>query len=223
MSIVLAFDCAVTGLGVAVLRREVCLARASAPGRDQAARLFPVIEEVLAEAGVARRDIDLVAATIGPGSFTGVRIGLSAARGLALALAVPRAGLATTSVLLRQARGERAVAVIDSRLGDWFCALSGADERLFLATTEGLAARLKGQRIVLVGAEADALGDALRGQGIEVAGQPELPDAATLGRLALAGGIEAWRVRNAREGMPRPLYLRGVSVTSPDGTRCTVE
>ncbi len=223
MSVVLAFDCAVTGLSVAVVRDGICLAHGSAPGRDQAARLFPVIEGVLAEAGVARRDIDLVAVTIGPGSFTGVRIGLSAARGLALALAVPLAGFVTTSVLLRQARGGLAVAAIDSRLGDWFCAISGVDEKPFLAATEGLAARLKGQRIVLVGPDAEALGEALRRQGIEVTGQTELPDAATMGRLALAEGVGTWRARNAAEGMPRPLYLRGVSVTSPDGTRRTVE
>ena len=48
-------------------------------------------------------------------------------------------------------------------------------------------------------------------------------DAAVLGRLALADGIEAWRARNAAEGLPRPLYLRGVNVTAPDGSRRTVD
>jgi tRNA threonylcarbamoyladenosine biosynthesis protein TsaB len=44
-----------------------------------------------------------------------------------------------------------------------------------------------------------------------------------LARLAMADGIDAWRARNKAEGLPRPLYLRGVNVTSPDGTRRTVE
>ena len=39
----------------------------------------------------------------------------------------------------------------------------------------------------------------------------------------MTGGIEGWRARNRAEGLPRPLYLRGVNVTSPDGTRRTVE
>lgn len=226
MNLALAFDCAVTGLSVALVRDEACLAQATAPGRDQAARLFPTIESVLAEAGVERGAIELVAVTVGPGSFTGVRVGLSAARGLALALAVPLAGLVTTSVLLRQARndtGRLAVSAIDSRLGDWFCAISGADEAPFLASAEALAARLKGQPTLLVGPDAEALGNALRSHGLDVAAQRELPDAAAIARLALAAGVEAWRHRNAAEGMPRPLYLRGVSVTSPDGARRTVE
>jgi len=44
-----------------------------------------------------------------------------------------------------------------------------------------------------------------------------------MARLASADGVEAWRTRNKTEGLPRPLYLRGVNVTSPDGTRRTVE
>ena len=53
--------------------------------------------------------------------------------------------------------------------------------------------------------------------------QQVLPDPVVLARLAMADGIEVWRARNRAEGLPRPLYLRGVNVTSPDGTRRTVE
>jgi tRNA threonylcarbamoyladenosine biosynthesis protein TsaB len=44
-----------------------------------------------------------------------------------------------------------------------------------------------------------------------------------MARLALADGIETWRTRNRADGLPRPVYARGVNVTSPDGTRRTVE
>jgi tRNA threonylcarbamoyladenosine biosynthesis protein TsaB len=50
-----------------------------------------------------------------------------------------------------------------------------------------------------------------------------LPDPAALAKLALMRGIEGWRVRNRAEGLPRPLYLRGVNITTPDGTRRTVD
>ena len=50
-----------------------------------------------------------------------------------------------------------------------------------------------------------------------------LPDPVTLARLATDAGAEAWRMRNKREGLPRPLYLRGVSITLPDGARRTVD
>jgi len=191
------------------------------PGRDQAARLLPAIDALLKEAGVGRREIGLIAATIGPGSFTGVRVGLATARGLALALDVPLAGLATTSVLLAQAPADPsrlAVAAIDSRLGDWFCAIAG-DEPPFLAAADGLAARLSGRAVTLVGPDAQALAVHLRTRGLDVAARQELPDAVCLARLALARGAAHWKA----QGMPRPLYLRGVNVTSPDGARRTVE
>jgi tRNA threonylcarbamoyladenosine biosynthesis protein TsaB len=53
--------------------------------------------------------------------------------------------------------------------------------------------------------------------------QVALPDAGTIARLALHDGIERWRERNRAEGLPRPLYLRGVNITLPDGARRTVE
>ena len=126
MSLVLSFDCAVSGLGIAIVGDGTRLASIAEDGRDQAARLLPAIAAALGEAGVGRRDLSLIAVTIGPGSFTGVRVGLAAARGLAVGLGVPLAGLATTRVLLAQAtpRGRTVVAAIDSRLGDWFCAIA---------------------------------------------------------------------------------------------------
>ena len=225
MSLTLAFDCAVMGMSVAVVREGVCLAEASEPGRDQAARLVPAIASVLQAAGVERRDIALLAVTVGPGSFTGVRIGLAAARGLAVALDVPLAGIPTTSALLAEAGGSDdrlAVAAIDSRLGDWFCALGG-DSSPFLTTTEGLAGRLIGQRCVIVGAEADALALSLGTYGIDAIAHATLPAAATVARLAAVVGAEVWRTRNRAEGLPRPLYLRGVNITLPDGARRTVD
>jgi len=139
---------------------------------------------------------------------------------------VPLAGIPTTSALLAEADeadGRLSVAAIDSRLGDWFCALGGGDFAPFLATTEGLADRLSGQRCVIVGAEADTLARALGMRGIAAAAYTTLPDAATIARLAAADGVEAWRGRNRAEGLPRPLYLRGVNITLPDGARRTVD
>jgi tRNA threonylcarbamoyladenosine biosynthesis protein TsaB len=163
----------------------------------------------------------LIAVTTGPGSFTGVRVGLATARGLAVALDVPLAGIATTACLLAQAEaGDRlAVAAIDSHLGDWFCALRAGESVPFVVSTEDLAARLNGTPCVVVGAEADRLAPLLPDARAQVA----LPDPAVVARLALEPGVEAWRVRNRTEGLPRPLYLRGVNITMPDGARRTVD
>lgn len=75
--------------------------------RGHAERLLPMVEEVLAEAQASFSDIDLIAVTIGPGTFTGLRIGLAAARGLALALDRPLAGVSTLEAC--------AVAAIEAR------------------------------------------------------------------------------------------------------------
>ena len=223
--IVLAFDCAVSGLGVAVLRDGVRLAGLFEEGRDQAARLVPAVETVLAEAGVGRRDLALLAVTVGPGSFTGVRVGLAAARGLSLGLGVPLAGLSTTSVLLAQARtGDRVVvAAIDSRLGDWFCALGDGEPQPFVASAGLLAEHLEGRACLIIGAGTRALAGELEVLGVDAVAEEALPDPVVLGKLAGAVGPDAWRARNVRDGLPPPLYLRGVNITLPDGARRTVD
>lgn len=222
---VLAFDCAVSGLGVAVVRGGACLAGLSEDGRDQAARLLPAIGSVLADAAIDRRQVSLVAVTIGPGSFTGVRVGLAAARGLAVGLAVPLAGFTTTAVLLAQAvaRGRLVVAAIDSRLGDWFCAIGdGGNAEPFVSSAHDLAVRIAGRPCLVVGSGAEVLAGELLAAGIDALAEEAIPDAVTLACLAANVGIDVWRRRNAEEGLPRPLYLRGVNITLPDGVRRTV-
>lgn len=64
--------------------------------KGQAERLFPLLEEVLAEAGLSWSDLDAIGVGIGPGNFTGVRISVAAARGLSLSLGIPAAGVSAT-------------------------------------------------------------------------------------------------------------------------------
>jgi tRNA threonylcarbamoyladenosine biosynthesis protein TsaB len=222
---VLAFDCAVSGLGVAVVRDGVRLAGLIEGGRDQAARLLPAIETVLADAAIDRRQLTLIAVTIGPGSFTGVRVGLAAARGLAVGLAVPLAGITTTAVLLAQAasRDRLVIAAIDSRLGDWFCAIGEDDAAPFVTSARDLAVRIAGRPCLVVGTGAKALADDLLAAGSDAIVEEAVPDPVALARLAGDVGVDAWRARNEREGLPRPLYLRGVNITLPDGARRTVD
>jgi tRNA threonylcarbamoyladenosine biosynthesis protein TsaB len=224
MSAILAFDCSIAGLSAAVVRDGAALAQLSEPGRDQSSSLLPAVERLVSEASIARRDIALIAVTIGPGSFTGVRIGLAGARGLAIGLGVPLAGVATTAVLLAQAphSSRLKVAAIDSRLGDWFCAIEG-EPQPFLASIQDLAERLQGRPCLVAGAGAAPLAAGLASVGLDVAMQETLPDPVVLAGLAAATGVAGWRSRNAQEGLPRPLYLRGVNITLPDGARRTVQ
>ena len=93
----------------------------------------------------------------------------------------------------------------------------------FAATAEDLAARLAGHRCLIVGMEVAPLVASLQAAGIDAVAQQEPPDPVVLGRRALLEGVESWRARNHAEGLPRPLYLRGVNITLPDGARRTVE
>lgn len=70
-------------------------ARFEAMKRGQAERLMPLLEDLLAEAGLGWRDLKALAVGIGPGNFTGIRIAVSAARGLGLSLGVPVFGVST--------------------------------------------------------------------------------------------------------------------------------
>jgi|SRR5690606_2675404 tRNA threonylcarbamoyl adenosine modification protein YeaZ len=92
--LILAFDTSAAHCAAALVSGDrVLAARAEEMGRGQAERLMPMLEEMLAAEGAAWRDLAALGVGIGPGNFTGVRISVAAARGLALALGVPAVGV----------------------------------------------------------------------------------------------------------------------------------
>jgi tRNA threonylcarbamoyladenosine biosynthesis protein TsaB len=112
--VILAFDTATdVATSALVADGEVLGERGS-----RAATLLEDVDALLRQAGMQTRAIDALAVGIGPGSFTGVRIGLSTARGLALALGVPVAGVSTLDALAAGAPG--ALPVIDARRREVF-------------------------------------------------------------------------------------------------------
>jgi tRNA threonylcarbamoyladenosine biosynthesis protein TsaB len=114
--IVLGIDTALDACSVALVRGRETLAQISEPmTRGQAERLAPMVREVMVQAGVAYADIDRVAVTTGPGSFTGVRVGLSFARALALAISKPCIGVSTLEALaLEDGEGGLRAALIET-------------------------------------------------------------------------------------------------------------
>src|SRR5688500_10065550 len=95
--LVLAIDTALAACSAAVLdTARGIVASASEPMvRGQAEVLMPMVARVMREAGVDFEALDRVAVTVGPGSFTGLRVGIAAARGIALAAGKPAVGLST--------------------------------------------------------------------------------------------------------------------------------
>lgn len=205
------------GEGGRVLARRFELMRTG-----HAERLMPQAVEVMAEAGLEMAALDRLAATIGPGTFTGTRVALAAARGMAVALKIPLIGITTLEAVaagLTPGEGRVRVGAFDARRGEvYFQVFEGASlaplndpQVLDVASAAKAAADVAGgQGIGVAGTGAQLLTDALAERGLDAAA-PDVqahPDAAIVARLAAARAIPALP--------PAPLYLRAPDAKLPD-------
>lgn len=118
----LAFETATEACSVAVYSDGHVLERFELAPRRHAELALPWAEELLAEAGIAKSQLDAIAVGRGPGAFTGVRLAISIAQGIALALDKPVVPVSTLAALAMQANGERILAAIDARMGEIYVA-----------------------------------------------------------------------------------------------------
>jgi tRNA threonylcarbamoyladenosine biosynthesis protein TsaB len=116
--VTLVLDSATARAVCGLVREGRELAVASAEGGHAAQRALVLVDEVLARAGCAPQELSQIVVGCGPGSFTGLRIGIATARGLALGLGLPCAGVSTLVALAAGAPG--ALALIDARRGELF-------------------------------------------------------------------------------------------------------
>jgi tRNA threonylcarbamoyladenosine biosynthesis protein TsaB len=222
---ILAFDtcfdacsaCTAVGEGGRV---DVLASRIEHFATGHAEHLVPMISEVMRGGGFTFEDLDLIAVTVGPGTFTGTRIGIAAARGFALVSKAPLAGASSLAVMAEMAVGVLAddggvpdfagasIAVaVDARRGEVYVQLFGADGREEL-TPPGIlpvadAARLGGSApLIVAGSGAEALAaEAMRTGRRVLAVLPDLlPDACALARIVPRLAAE--------QGLLQPLYLR---------------
>ncbi|MDP3590912.1 tRNA (adenosine(37)-N6)-threonylcarbamoyltransferase complex dimerization subunit type 1 TsaB, partial [Phenylobacterium sp.] len=114
---VLAIDTCLFACSVAVVDGEQVLARRVEPmSRGHQERLAPLVQEAMAEAGLGFDKLERIGVTVGPGSFTGLRVGLAFAKGLASALSIPAVGIGSLEALADTERGN-VVAVLDAKRG----------------------------------------------------------------------------------------------------------
>jgi tRNA threonylcarbamoyladenosine biosynthesis protein TsaB len=108
-------------VSVAVAREGVVVAERAVEQHRSSALLLDLVQEALAEAGIGVQELGGIAALRGPGSFTGLRIGLATALGLHQALGVPATALPTLQALAASApaAGETVIAAVDALRGEW--------------------------------------------------------------------------------------------------------
>jgi tRNA threonylcarbamoyladenosine biosynthesis protein TsaB len=189
--------------------------RYEAMRRGHAEALLPMVRAVMDEAGIAFSDLHAIAVTTGPGAFTGIRIGLAAARGFALAACLPLVGITTLeAVAAAQDSGDAYLLVaLDSKRADVYVQLfapDGAAVTMPASAMPGEIAALlpEGRAVAIAGDAADPVAAVLAGRAPEPRrlDGPDLPDAAVVARLA------ARRLAESQPGPDTPpppaLYLR---------------
>lgn len=134
---ILALDTSTEACSAALLRGASILEHFEVVGRGHTERLLPMLQALMAEAGLSYCDLDGLVCGIGPGSFAGVRIGVGVAKGLGLARDLPAVGVSSLAMLAQSAidgGADTVLSCIDARMGEvYFGAFHAGPDRLALA------------------------------------------------------------------------------------------
>ena len=221
---VLAIDTALEACSAAVLdtgRRGIAASETIAMARGHAEALMPLIARVMDIADVEFAALDRIAVTTGPGSFTGLRVGISATRGIALAAGKPAIGLSTlagfAAPLIAEDDSTHVVAAIDARHDNVYLQVFGIGGRTLVAPRiatlrDAVRAAMTGPARI-VGSAANLLAAAWpRGVDQPIAvEQCAAPDIGWIARLGAAASDGS--------GPPKPLYLRAPDAQPQDAAR----
>jgi tRNA threonylcarbamoyladenosine biosynthesis protein TsaB len=218
---ILAIDTALEACaaGIIELPDRVLAQESAAMARGHAEALMPLIARVMDLAGLRFADLDRIAVTVGPGSFTGLRVGIAAARGIALASGKPAVGVSTlaafASPYLSAGEKQPVVAAVDARHDQVYFEMFGPGGRI-LVTPRLIpvrdAVRAASGAAVLTGSAAGILAEAwpeaASPPAVERQGAPQIASIARLGAAA-----------DAARALPKPLYLRQPDARPQDAAR----
>ncbi|WP_429119835.1 tRNA (adenosine(37)-N6)-threonylcarbamoyltransferase complex dimerization subunit type 1 TsaB [Aeromonas veronii] len=216
---ILAVDTATEACSAALLVGDKLFSRWEEAPRDHTRKILPMVQAVLEDAGISLSDLDAIAFGRGPGSFTGVRIGISVAQGLAFGAGVPLIGISTLAAMAQGAYrlegAEQVLTAIDARMNEvYFGRYELIDGRMQLVGDEVVSepaalvdvrGKLAGP-VTCVGTGFETYGETLSGLADELAVSqvrfPAAEDMLPLARAAWLAG-EAVPVEQAT-----PVYLR---------------
>ena len=219
--ITLAFDSTAKAASVAVSRDGKIIATETIDnGLTQSELLLPMAEGMLASLGITFDDISLLAAAVGPGSFTGVRIGVALVKGLAFGKDIPCASVSTIEALAQNLAGLDGIVVpvMDARRGQVYTAIFKSDKDgirretpdMAIALTE-LAERLSAypcQKIYLVGDGYEGSHRALSELGIRLEATPALLISENAASVAIVAERQAMEGKTLSDTEIAPTYLR---------------
>lgn len=223
---ILGFDTCFESCSVAVGRGlgtpgAVIVQRNEPMATGQAERLMPMIAAAMDEAGLAFGDLDRIAVTHGPGTFTGMRIGVAAARALALSLEIPVVSLTSLEVMAEspalgpvRSRGTPVVIAVDARRGQVYAQHFGpggqVSEPRIMVVAEAAGAAVAG-KMAAAGSGAPLMAKAARPAGHDIVAL--LPDL----RPIMADALTLAMARSPVAAPPRPLYLRPPDAKPQEG------
>jgi tRNA threonylcarbamoyladenosine biosynthesis protein TsaB len=180
--------------------------------RGHAEALAPMVDDVVRESGLGFSSLDRLAVTVGPGTFTGQRVGLAFMRGMRIALEKPLLGVTSLDAMAEQARSElnseHAAAIHDARRGEVYLGILGRPA--LLVPFDDAVALLAGLRgcLALAGTASARVAEALEGSDVRVKPTAIVaPDAIWVARMAAN--------REPTDAVPRPLYLRAPDAKLP--------
>ena len=222
--IILAMDTALGACSVALtVDGRVAAHEHRAMARGHAEALAPMVDAAMRSSGLGFTDLDVIAVTTGPGTFTGQRVGLAFARALRVALNKPAIGVTTLDCLAEEALDKQllpwAIVAADAKRGEIYLgARSAKGETLIppeLIAPESLVARvaaiaaIHGRKVALAGTAAEAIAPLLACAELQtVDSLVRQPDAVFVARLAAAAPAGP---------PPKPLYLRAPDAKLPVG------
>jgi len=221
---VLAIDTALGACSACILQAGDAepLARESIPmERGHAEALLPMLDRVASQVEGGFESLDRVAVTVGPGSYTGLRVGIAAARGIGIAADIPVIGVATLSAFLAplMAGDKRGLytAAIDAKHGQIYVQAVATGGRVIIPPSlMGIrdAIRLLGSGPILVsGSAAPILAAEARMQGVDI----QVDEAALFPDIAWVARLGA--IADPTQALPKPLYLREPDAKPQDGAK----
>ena len=165
---ILVLDCAVTKLSIAVKTEDKFISQTYDIGMRQSEILVPTIDEILSKAGITAADLNYSALTIGPGSFTGLRLGISALKAIELAYNVPVYGISSLTIYSYAYKdlGLPILACIDANKDKFYACLSDQNSLILEEgdyEVEEIISKLNGlSKVLVVGPDAQKLADIIK-------------------------------------------------------------